>query len=143
MMDSFICEQCGKGFTQKTNLTRHKKVHLNGKFTCNRCFEHFGSEKSLEEHANKVHSTIVNQPNKFFCETCRKEFVARRSLVRHQEVNIEKEIKCKESEFTASFKTTRNLQDQFANTQCIEGKHILVTSVRMIVNICIHCLNHC
>ena len=55
-----------KGFHPKTNLTRHKKVHLNGKFTCNRCFEHFGSETSLEEHASKVHSTSVNQPTKFF-----------------------------------------------------------------------------
>ena len=100
-----------KGFHPKTNLTRHKKVHLNGKFTCNRCFEHFGSETSLEEHASKVHSTSVNQPNNFFCETCGKEFGARRSLVRHQEVHTEKEIRCKELECTASFKTTRNLQD--------------------------------
>ena len=30
-----------------------------------RCFEHFGSETSLEEHASKVHSTSLNQPNFF------------------------------------------------------------------------------
>ena len=61
-----------KGFHPKTNLTRHKKVHLNGKFTC---FEHFGSEISLEEHASKVHSTSVNQPTKFFVRPVERSLV--------------------------------------------------------------------
>ena len=27
VMDSFVCDKCGKKFTAKTNLTRHEKTH--------------------------------------------------------------------------------------------------------------------
>ena len=58
-MTPFVCEECGKSFTQNTNLSRHKKVHLSGKFNCSQCSTKFSSERSLEKHNQNDHGKIL------------------------------------------------------------------------------------
>ena len=70
-MAHYICDQCGKSFTLGTNLSRHKQVHVNGKFSCNNCFLKFSSQLSLDQHRRNVHGVVEN-PSGFCCETCGK-----------------------------------------------------------------------
>ena len=70
-MAHYICDQCGKSFTLGTNLSRHKQVHVNGKFSCNNCFLKFSSQLSLDQHRRNVHGVVEN-PSGFCCEICGK-----------------------------------------------------------------------
>ena len=53
----FECDQCGKQFTAKTSLNRHKKVHMPAvpKYLCDLCNKSFLSQGSLGRHRNGVH----------------------------------------------------------------------------------------
>ena len=87
VMAAFICEQCGKSFTLATNLSRHKKVHKNGDFTCSNCSLKFSSGKSLEDHRRLVHFVSLASPESFCCETCGKEFTQKNNMLRHQNIH--------------------------------------------------------
>ena len=88
VMASFICEQCGKSLTLATNLSRNKKVHRNGDFTCSNCSLKFSSEKSLEEHRRLIHLVSLASPESFCCETCGKEFRHKKNMLRHQNIHL-------------------------------------------------------
>ena len=75
VMKTFICEQCGKSFSQATNLSRHKKVHITGKFECLSCFSKFSSQSSVDQHYQQiVHSVSISSPGSFCCDTCGNKF---------------------------------------------------------------------
>ena len=107
-MAHYICDQCGKSFTLGTNLSRHKQVHVNGKFSCNNCFLKFSSQLSLDQHRRTVHGVVEN-PSGFCCETCGKSYKQKKHMLRHQQSHTKQDHKC--NTCNSTFKTERNLTE--------------------------------
>nr|XP_033770725.1 zinc finger and BTB domain-containing protein 26-like [Geotrypetes seraphini] len=75
----FLCLRCGKVFTQKSNLTRHSRVHTGYKpFQCAVCHKSFTQNATLQDHLN-LHNGI--KPHK--CNYCDVHFTHKPGLRRH------------------------------------------------------------
>ncbi|XP_029433217.1 zinc finger and BTB domain-containing protein 26-like isoform X2 [Rhinatrema bivittatum] len=75
----FLCLRCGKVFTQKSNLTRHSRVHTGYKpFQCSVCHKSFTQNATLQDHLN-LHNGI--KPHK--CNYCDVHFTHKPGLRRH------------------------------------------------------------
>ncbi|XP_030067769.1 zinc finger and BTB domain-containing protein 26 [Microcaecilia unicolor] len=75
----FLCLNCGKVFTQKSNLTRHSRVHTGYKpFQCSLCHKSFTQNATLQDHLN-LHNGI--KPHK--CNYCDVHFTHKPGLRRH------------------------------------------------------------
>uniref|UniRef100_A0A663M8M3 C2H2-type domain-containing protein n=1 Tax=Athene cunicularia TaxID=194338 RepID=A0A663M8M3_ATHCN len=92
----FPCPECGKSFNQKSNLTRHRKIHTSeGPYKCSECGESFRMNRKLIRH-QRVH---MSEP--FKCTECGKSFTQRSNLVRHQRIHTKEEpYQCPECEKT-------------------------------------------
>ncbi|XP_071321798.1 zinc finger and BTB domain-containing protein 26-like [Trachinotus anak] len=75
----YLCLVCGKGFSQKTNLSRHIHVHTGVKpFRCPLCHKTFSQKAPLQDHLN-LHTG--DRPHK--CNYCAVHFVHKPGLRRH------------------------------------------------------------
>ncbi|KAI3362396.1 hypothetical protein L3Q82_012701 [Scortum barcoo] len=75
----FLCLVCGKGFSQKSNLTRHVHVHTGVKpFRCPLCHKTFSQKATLQDHLN-LHTG--DKPHK--CNYCAVHFAHKAGLRRH------------------------------------------------------------
>jgi len=73
----YLCTVCGKWFTTKYVLIRHKQLHTGSlPFSCTQCEKHFASEYYLSCHMN-VHSS------KYKYTECGKCFENRQKLAVH------------------------------------------------------------
>uniref|UniRef100_A0A663F278 C2H2-type domain-containing protein n=1 Tax=Aquila chrysaetos chrysaetos TaxID=223781 RepID=A0A663F278_AQUCH len=100
----FPCPECGKSFNQKSNLTRHRKIHTSeGPYKCSECGESFRMNRKLIRH-QRVH---MSEP--FKCTECGKSFTQRSNLVRHQRIHTKEEpYQCPECEKTFNQKLTKH-----------------------------------
>uniref|UniRef100_A0A493TZ79 C2H2-type domain-containing protein n=1 Tax=Anas platyrhynchos platyrhynchos TaxID=8840 RepID=A0A493TZ79_ANAPP len=58
----FPCPECGKSFNQKSNLTRHRKIHTSeGPYKCSECGESFRMNRKLIRH----HCQILKAQHNF------------------------------------------------------------------------------
>ena len=62
----FQCNDCGKQFSQKSNLTTHiKGVHTNVKHKCDQCGREYYNKVSLYSHIKSAHEN-----KKYHCTMC-------------------------------------------------------------------------
>ncbi|XP_063448964.1 zinc finger protein 347-like isoform X1 [Mytilus trossulus] len=110
--DGFKCNQCKKVFNRKSNLSRHKLIHLGktqtcdcGKifaspaamkehrkrhadpliFTCRHadCGKVYSRQYSLQQHVRRDHGVHVPNISVFKCEVCNKDFSQKGHLREH------------------------------------------------------------
>ncbi|XP_039220440.1 zinc finger protein 501-like [Crotalus tigris] len=98
---TFPCPVCSKEFNQKSNLTRHHKIHTTeGSYKCSKCGESFRMNRQLLRH-QRMH---LSDP--FKCTECGKNFSRRSNLIRHQRIHTrEAPYQCPECEKTFNQKT--------------------------------------
>jgi len=92
---SFTCEECGKNFKFKNDVSRHKKVHLPydirkalkekklQKHQCNLCGKRFPDSTRLKTHDAAKHTGI----KKFYCQRCPKSYFRSDHLKTHVSSN--------------------------------------------------------
>ena len=73
------CNVCDKQFKTKSALTRHVKIHVEGKFVCDKCGKKFKSSWNRNYHEKQVHSEV-----RFPCDTCGKSYKMVSSLRAHK-----------------------------------------------------------
>ncbi|CAN0212004.1 uncharacterized protein LOC144947614 [Lampetra fluviatilis] len=60
---AFSCEVCGKAFTLRCNLYRHKQMHAADKpFECSACGRRFSKRMHLRVHFSAMHKVVVVAP---------------------------------------------------------------------------------
>ena len=87
------CGECGKMFSQKSDLTRHIKIiHSKIKdFECLECDKRFCQNQDLAQHVNIVHRKIKS----FECPECSHKSLKKSSLISHfKKVHNNKKMEC-------------------------------------------------
>ena len=74
-----VCDECGKSFSQKQTLNRHKNIHTREKLhSCEICFKTFGRKDDLNRHT--LSHSRKEQLHR--CESCPLEFSAKSELIK-------------------------------------------------------------
>ncbi|KAL0487570.1 ZFP2 [Acrasis kona] len=98
---SYNCDVCQKHFTDRSNLSKHIRVHTKEKpYECKECQKSFSHSQSLKEHSN-----THQKKTPYACEECKKTFSNDANLKRHMRTHtLEKPYKCTEcgAEFSQS-----------------------------------------
>ncbi|XP_069819752.1 zinc finger protein 850-like [Dendropsophus ebraccatus] len=87
----FLCSICGKCFTGKSALVRHRIIHTGEKpFSCSECGKCFTGKSALVRHR------IIHTGEKpFSCSACGKAFPCKSALLRHEKTHTgEKPFSC-------------------------------------------------
>ena len=91
MIKNFGCEECGKMFKTKGDVTEHKKIHLPeeikslmkakqmGKNKCDDCGQGFIDSAKLKMHIAVKHTGIRS----FFCQECPASYFRSDNLKNH------------------------------------------------------------
>uniref|UniRef100_A0A8C6R2P1 Zinc finger and SCAN domain containing 21 n=1 Tax=Nannospalax galili TaxID=1026970 RepID=A0A8C6R2P1_NANGA len=88
----YVCTKCGKAFSHSSNLTLHYRTHLVDRpYDC-KCGKAFGQSSDLLKH-QKMHA----EEAPYQCKDCGKAFSGKGSLIRHYRIHTgEKPYQCNE-----------------------------------------------
>ena len=108
----FACRQCGKAFSQKSNLINHVRVHSGEKpFACSQCGKAFSQKNNLIIHL-RTHSG--EKP--FACSKCGKAFSQKAHLTDHLRTHSgEKPFRCEKCLKFFSYISSRNVHMKRCN----------------------------
>ena len=80
---NFQCNKCGKVFTKKWLLKRHKRDE--SECVCDKCDKVWCNSRDLQKHRHSVHGVSLNAvTEKFQCDNCGQELSRKVMLERHQ-----------------------------------------------------------
>nr|CAB3268030.1 zinc finger protein 782 [Phallusia mammillata] len=74
----YICNDCGKSFTQKGGLDAHLKIHQAKQYFCESCGLAFATNRALKDH-----SRIHTGDRPYVCEHCGASYSRKSSLNEH------------------------------------------------------------
>ncbi|XP_038072268.1 zinc finger protein 37-like [Patiria miniata] len=105
---NFICEECGKGFTENQILQKHRKVHemdrTGDRYKCQLCDKSYRFSQNLRSHM-----LYHGGEKTFICDHCGKSFYTNNRLIIHSAIHMkEKPYKC--SECGRGFSQKSNMQ---------------------------------
>ncbi|XP_057343327.1 zinc finger protein with KRAB and SCAN domains 1 isoform X2 [Manis pentadactyla] len=88
----YVCTKCGKAFSHSSNLTLHYRTHLEDRpYDC-KCGKAFGQSSDLLKH-QRMHT----EEAPYQCKDCGKAFSGKGSLIRHYRIHTgEKPYQCNE-----------------------------------------------
>ncbi|XP_036281935.1 zinc finger protein 211 isoform X11 [Pipistrellus kuhlii] len=101
---SYVCNECGRSFSQSYYLIQHHRIHTGARpYKCNECGKAFTYKLRLVQHLQ-----IHNRVKPYECGECRKSFSYSSTLVKHQRVHTgARPYKC--GECGNSFSQSSNL----------------------------------
>jgi uncharacterized Zn-finger protein len=82
-----VCDKRGKQFTEKSNLNRHMKTHVQSSqaYSCNVCGKELSRPDRKKRHEESHNYTIT-------CPVCGKFFNGRDSMLRHRALHERPEV---------------------------------------------------
>ncbi|XP_065077550.1 gastrula zinc finger protein XlCGF57.1-like [Ochlerotatus camptorhynchus] len=93
----FVCDLCGKEFSQKTVLEAHHSTHVQERnYSCEVCLKRFKSKKLLKLHVIRhVRSSQPKQETEpLECDVCHKLYSSKMSLRNHKLMHSDAKIMC-------------------------------------------------
>ncbi|XP_020032613.1 zinc finger and SCAN domain-containing protein 23 isoform X1 [Castor canadensis] len=89
----YECDECGRAFSQRSGLFQHQRLHTGEKrYQCRVCGKAFSQNAGLFHHL-RIHSG--EKP--FQCDQCRKSFSRRSVLIKHQRIHTgERPYECED-----------------------------------------------
>lgn len=93
----FVCDLCGKEFSQKTVLEAHHSTHVQERnYSCEVCQKRFKSSKLLKLHVTRhVKGAQTRQESEpLECDVCHKQYSSKMSLKNHKQIHSDTKIAC-------------------------------------------------